>query len=211
MHKLVFNVFKTIAISMILIFVFDIVFYMYRVASLNQRVESIMTSLQKVVMENNYLTSYDSQLYAQMFNSMIDDYNGAFAASGNQADKFIMHMFWNVGSPAKAADGSNLSESDGSLDIKGSRSFYNGSAWVNRDDVNLVHYTMNEVGSYGDIQCVQLVVQVQQPLWRFANSVRGQRGAPEWNRAIENGSTPFTTEFFYTYYVPCLRYQSVTQ
>ena len=81
MHKIVYSVFKTIFLSMMLIFVFDLGFYMYRALSINGRMESLMTSMQKIVIENNYLPEQDYIMYKSIFQQLADDMN--------QGDVFI--------------------------------------------------------------------------------------------------------------------------
>ena len=75
MHRLVASCFKAIMFSIIFVFVFDMSFYLYRVISLNSRRESIMTSMQKVIMENNYLPDGSYKLYENIFSKLASDMN----------------------------------------------------------------------------------------------------------------------------------------
>lgn len=206
MHRVVAAVFKTIAISMILLFVFDMVFYMYRVASLNQRVENIMTAMQKVVMQNNYLPLEDARMFKQLLAQMANDFNDPHNFQSNTDNNFIVGMRWNVGQSAVDSKGHELKSGTGGLDVKGTRQVWNETGWSDENDIDLVHYTMNEVGGYGDIQCIQLVIRVNQPMWGFSTSgYTGPKDAPSWNRVDGN-----QTNLFFTYFVPCLKYQSIT-
>ena len=75
MNKLVYICFKTLALSMIFIFVWDMGFYLFRAFSLDQRMKNHMTSLQKVVMENNYIPQSTYDEYARLFGAMQAQYN----------------------------------------------------------------------------------------------------------------------------------------
>ena len=46
MNKLVYTVFSTLAFAIIFVFVWDMVFYLYRVNSLNTRIENITSAMQ---------------------------------------------------------------------------------------------------------------------------------------------------------------------
>ena len=63
MAKLTYTVFKTIMLAMIFVFVFDMGMYLYRTASLTQRMQNIMTSMQRVVQENNGLSPENYEIY----------------------------------------------------------------------------------------------------------------------------------------------------
>lgn len=222
MHKFVYSIFKTIAFAMIFVFVFDIVFYMYRVYSLNQRVESIMTSLQKVVMENNCLTPEDFALYDDIIGNMVANFNedGALPmkqTSANTDANFIKQWKLNYGDSAKMRGASGKGIVDVSevnkLTIEVNRETLDG---VKKVDV--VHTDMSKPGAYGDIQTVQFAVIVRQPKWGFNMDMGaarsgdtvdgGERGSTEWSKFE---TRPYEHVLFYTYYVPCLRYKSVTQ
>ena len=78
MYKMVYQVFKTIAIAMVLVFVFDIVLYLYRAYSLNQRMESLCVSIQKVVSENNYMPEGQYNMFMRLFDDMADSFNSGY-------------------------------------------------------------------------------------------------------------------------------------
>lgn len=214
MNKLVYTVFKTIAMSVIFIFLFDIIFYMYRITSLNARVESFSTSMKKVVMENNYLPSEIADTYSEIFKNMICDYNqipyhagmtnaelenGTVATGQGTVNTaaFIAGMRWNYNTDAT---GINLA-------INANRQYWDSTHWQTRN-VNIVRKQMSQPADYGDIMVVQLKVDVFQPLWGWQAGVAGglYRGedVTQWVR------NAVTTTLVYTYYVPCLNFRTIT-
>lgn len=211
MHKLVYQVFKTIMIAIILVFVFDMVGYLYRAASLNQRVESLMTSLQKVVMENNYLPKEQAVLYQQLFGQMAADYNAiagqTYSATnptqffqGNN-DAFVLAMDWNMYDDAVGVNMPNVSSA---------RKAWNGSTWTTVA-TSIVHKKMGSPADYGDVQTVQVRIMVAQPTWGFMTG--GAHTADDFSLDDSKnehvvGNARFIHVFNYTYYVPCLKYVS---
>ena len=143
MNKLVYSVFKTIAFAMIFVFVFDMGFYLYRVFSINQRAENILTSMQKVVMENNCLPQEDAEMYQQILEHMAADFNGGTFVNNNDGSKgeFVAAIDWNMTHDAIGIP----------LDIRSTRSWYNGTNWTEKS-VDIVHKQMGDPGAYGDIQ-----------------------------------------------------------
>jgi len=218
MNKLVYSVFKTIAFAMIFVFVWDLAFYLYRVSILNQRMDNIMTSLQKVVTENNYLPSESAEVFKQILYAMATDFNSGrtFTNANNaQNEDFIEAIGWNIGQNATVVSGMET--------LNANRSYWTGSGWSTRN-VRILHKDMGEVGAYGDVQTIQLYVKVVMPFWGFSSdstdasvngitgtgqavAAGGERGAAAWNRNSRAKRVTFT----YTSYVPCLKYQSVTQ
>lgn len=221
MNKLVYTVFKTIALSIIFIFLFDIIFYMYRVTALNARMESMSTSMKKVVMENNYLPSEMADTYSEIIKHMICDFNNVnyrqgmtnaelitgVANGGNDVDghngnsvnsaAFISGFHWNYNTPATGVG----------LAINADRQRWNGANWETRTD-NIVRTKMNTPADYGDIMVVQLKVGVFQPIWGWttANGKYDYDGSDvtKWVRSAAS------SELIYTYYVPCLNFRTVT-
>ena len=109
MNKLVYSVFKAIFIAIIGVFVFDMVFYLYRAFSINTRMENITTSMRKVVIENNYMPEETAQVYQQVIGQMVSDYNHAkYSVSNgnitftdsNPNDNFVKGIQWNYGTEA---------------------------------------------------------------------------------------------------------------
>lgn len=222
MNRLVYSVFKAIIISIIFIFIFDMASYLYRAVSLNARMESLSTSLKKVVMENNYLPPEDAKLYQNLFAQMINDFNESQVSIGASGDMiapssisendFISGMHWNYGTGAIDRNGNLMSSSSNNIiDLEGEAWSYVGGTWQSRTR-NIVETDMSKPREYGDIQIIQLRVGVYQPLWGWFGSgtptrvnydYNGEDGT-QWNVA----RTVRGTEFTYTYYVPCLKYKT---
>lgn len=211
MNRLVYSVFKAIMVAIIFVFVFDMTFYLYRAISLNSRMQSISTSLQKVVMENNYLPSETATMYQHLFGQLIADFNGGsyrIEADGslnlNDSDtnnNFISGMHWNYIDSATGIPG--MSET-----TKVYR--YNNSTFT-PIDIPLVIDKMSSPADYGQVMIVQLRVGVYQPLWGW-NTANGKyeynyEDGTKWVR----NATGASTEFVYNYYVPCLQYKTTNQ
>ena len=211
MNRLVYSVFKAIMVAIIFVFVFDMSFYLYRAISLNSRMQSISTSLQKVVMENNYLPSETATMYQHLLGQLIVDFNGGGysidedgSLSSKDSDinnKFISKIHWNYKDCATGVSG--MSET--------TRVYrYNGSTFT-PTDIPLVIDNMCSPADYGQVMIVQLRVDVYQPLWGW-NAANG-----EYNYNGEDGTkwvrnaTGASTEFVYNYYVPCLQYKTTNQ
>lgn len=211
MNRLVYSVFKAIMMAIIFVFVFDMAFYLYRAISLNSRMQSISTSLQKVVMENNYLPSETATMYQHLFGQLIVDFNGGSYSIGadgslnlNDSDinnNFVSGMHWNYKNSATGISG--MSET-----TKVYR--YNGSTFT-PTDIPLVIDKMSSPADYGQVMIVQLRVGVYQPLWGWSTAngkyeYNGEDGT-KWVR----NATGASTEFVYNYYVPCLQYKTTNQ
>lgn len=190
MHKIVYSVFKTIFLSMMLIFVFDLGFYMYRALSVNGRMESLMTSMQKIVIENNYLPEQDYIMYKSIFQQLADDMN--------QGDVFIAGIGLNYD---KDATGTGVLTDLISTDSTG-------------HDRHLLVKRMDKPAQYGDVMICQSKVKITQPIWGFGTEnhhmaddsfvdYQGQ-DSTYWNRVGYR-----TTTLYYTYYVPCLNYRTI--
>ena len=211
MNRLVYSVFKAIMVSIIFVFVFDMVFYIFKVTSLNSRMESLSTSLKKVVMDNNYLPSEQAEMYKQLFEQVIRDFNSVSSGYENSdsSQNFISGFHWNYGNDAENVN----------LSISSSRTYWTGSSWQTVS-TDIVNKKMSTPGEYGDICVVQLRVGVYQPMWGWttlaadgtSSGVDGNydydgQDATRWTRA----ATFRSSELVYTYYVPCLNYKTVTQ
>lgn len=211
MNRLVYSVFKAIMMAIIFVFVFDIAFYLYRAISLNSRMQSISTSLQKVVMENNYLPSETATMYQHLFGQLVVDFNGGSytVSNGNLSfndsdpnDNFISGLHWNYKTNA-----TNISTAN---NAKATVYRYSNSSFV-QQQVDLVVKKMNQPAEYGQVMVVQIKVGVYQPLWGWGSATgvykyNGEDGT-QWVR----NSTGASTEFVYNYYVPCLQYRTTNQ
>lgn len=211
MNRLVYSVFKAIMMAIIFVFVFDMAFYLYRAISLNSRMQSISTSLQKVVMENNYLPSETATMYQHLFGQLVVDFNGGSytVSNGNlsfddsdSSDNFISGLHWNY-----KEDVTNISTAN---DAKATVYRYRNSSFVEQQ-IGLVVKKMNQPADYGQVMVVQIRVGVYQPLWGWGTAngkykYHGEDGT-QWVR----NSTGASTEFVYNYYVPCLQYRTTNQ
>lgn len=203
-YKMIYQVFKALAIAMVMVFVFDIVFYLYRAYSLNQRMESMCVSLQKVVSENNYLPEGQYNMFMTLFDDMADSFNSGYKT--------------NEDGTITRVDESSLSGTDANIN----------RFIVRQDDGHAVRLNYGQtpeggtptisgvtVGSdlskpldYGDVAYIQAKVEVKQPVWDFIGT---SYSAANFQNSSTNASiAEKTTEFTYTYLVPCLKYQSVT-
>lgn len=188
MNRLVFNVFKTLAMSMIFVFVFDMTAYMYRAVSLNQRMENYMVSMQRVVMENNYLPEGEYLLYETLFKEL--------AKNMNVGGTFINGYIINYSHDAIDTLSSLTAQK------------YNTQSGVTQA-TDILRSRMGTPADYGDIMTVQVIVEINQPTWGFTNG--SSRSSVDFNNDRTSGLLqPNTTRFSYTYFVPCLKYQSVT-
>lgn len=193
MHKLVYTVFKTLMVAMIFVFVFDMASYMYRAMSINQRMESIMTSMQKVVMENNYLPEDSYKMYKSLLVQLTNDMNGKSGST------LVMRGADDYNWFVDAIDLNYDNAAVGTLTALSALK-YNPATGSSANE-NILRTQMNLPADYGDVMVVQARVIIEQPTW-FMPSGSSADGLTRGLR---------TTTLKYTYYVPCLKYQSVTQ
>ena len=203
MERFVLNIFKAIMFAMIFIFIFDMTSYFYRAITLNNKMENIATSLQRVVMENNYLPDGSYTEYVRMLQLLAQSYNGTTPrnnVNGSvQNNRFIEGFFMNYGDDIITPGG-----------VSTLRNYFGRGA----DNKWLLNTDMKTVGNYGSVTAVQIGVKIYQPLWGFSgrdynsskvsNVSGGELGAPNFNRLDYR-----TTDMLYTYYVPCLHYQTL--
>ena len=191
MNKLVVGVFKAIMISMILVFVFDMVGYLYKAMVLDQRMKNLMANMQRTVAENNCLPEGAYLSYSTMMKQI------ATSLNGNDANSF-------VGTRDKGSTALFLNYKDNAVgipdDVKTTLASAGGG---------VLHTNMKEVGRYGEIMVVQAAVCVRQPTWNFiSNDGTNQRNMANWESS-EMKDSPLkanTTVFTYTYYVPLMKY-----
>lgn len=196
MNKFVYSIFKAILISMIMFMVFDVALYLYRVFTLNQKIESISVSMQSVVSENNYMPKENAIIYSSMLQDLMESYN--------RDDKFIMAMDWNYKD--------NVSTDTVLPEITATRILYENNN-ISESSVDVVSKCMGQPADYGDIQTIQIRVIVRQPFWDFftgSGDMDGQNvGVEKVN--LSDSDMRHTTMLTYTYFVPCLRYNAYTQ
>ena len=183
MAKLTYSVFKTIMLAMIFVFAFDMLMYLYRTASLTQRMQNIMTGMQRVVQENNGLSPGNYAIYENMLIRLADSFNQG--NTGNNSDKFINGYWINYTSNAKDTTTMNdMTPSSGSI--------------LTMDN------TTNKA-NYGDIIVVQVGVSINQPNWNFTSASSNSSEYFQNDRTSAAINSP-EHELWYTYYVPCLKY-----
>lgn len=195
-YRMIIQVFKVIGLSMVLVFVFDIVFYLYKAHHLNQRMESVCVSLQKVVSENNYLPEGEYNMFMSIFDQISEQMNGGSSGDTNYHE-FIRLV--DINYSHSVVDMTVPS-------ITGKK--YNISTGHYDSGVELVRDRLDTPADYGDIRIIQVRVEVVMPMWDMVNGIR----ATSWqNDRTDASITAPTTVFTYSYIVPCLKYQAVTQ
>ncbi len=186
MHKLVYQCFKTLMVAILGIFIADMAFYLYRANTLNQKIENIASSLQKVVMENNYLPVAEKEMYEALFVQLGEQMEGSAGVNADPNLNFIRGFGWNYGR-------------DADISVSGT-------------GVNVVK-DLSKVGEYGDIMAIQIEVGVNTPTWSVQTAnysdvmVREKRGDGTGTLSIEPNHVLFT----YSYLVPCLKYSPITE
>lgn len=220
MNRMVWCVFKAIALSMIFVFVWDMGFYLYRTYALNQRMEMLMSSLTKVVQENNYLPENEKEVYDTLFRNIADMMNGDKSKYDSDSEKtgsdyqFVNGFQWNYAKDSKGTINYANKVDDimaDVTDVKGKK--------YNR---NILVRSMDKSACYGDIMLVYVSVNVNTPFWYFTTKTEDVSKTATNGKAYEIGdnSRSLTTwkrnvaysnvTMDYVYYVPCMNYTSVT-
>lgn len=224
MNRMVWCVFKAIALSIIFVFVWDMGFYLYRTFALNQRMEMLMSSLTKVVQENNYLPEQDMNLYKTLFENLSYSMNGDKSQYLDNDEetgenyRFVNGYTWNYSSGSAGTAYTNTLE-----DVNATVTNVNGTP----ETRNILVRTMDKSACYGDIMAVYVAVNVNTPFWTFdtttstfdaANNTQNvalngkvsdgddSRSIDHWHRNLKYS----TVTLDYLYYVPCMNYTSVT-
>lgn len=224
MNRMVWCVFKAIALSIIFVFVWDMGFYLYRTFALNQRMEMLMSSLTKVVQENNYLPEQDMNLYKTLFTNIADSMNGDKSKYTNNDEdtganyQFVNGYTWNYDSSCAGTDYTNKLP-----DVDATVTNVNGTP----ESRNILVRTMDKSACYGDIMAVYVAVNVNTPFWTFDNNTSTFDSANNTQNVSSNGNVSdgddsrsidhwhrnlkySTVTLDYLYYVPCMNYTSVT-
>lgn len=198
--RMVLNVFKAIAISMVLVMAVDIGFYLYKAVNLNKRMESICSSLQRVVTENNYLPASEHSMYMSLFDAMGNNMNGKdFTKNKGDLKQDEDFVVFNDNGHAVTLnyDNANTVDSTKLPEIKDEKGY------------NILRTQLDSPADYGDVMYIQASITIQPPLWGFGNNTyTGKPTMKNWKRYIDTSSR---VTFHYTYFVPCLKYQSVTE
>ena len=224
MNRMVWCVFKAIALSIIFVFVWDMGFYLYRTFALNQRMEMLMSSMTKVVQENNYLPEQDMNLYKTLFEDLSYSMNGDKSQYLNNDEetgenyRFVNGYTWNYSSGSAGTAYTNTLE-----DVNATVTNVNGTP----ETRNILVRTMDKSACYGDIMAVYVSVNVNTPFWTFDTNTttfdaahntqnvamngkvsdgNDSRSIDHWHRNLRYS----TVTLDYLYYVPCMNYTSVT-
>lgn len=75
MSRIVANSFKAIAYAIIFVIIWSVGFYLFRAYALNNKMESIVASMESEVSKHNYLTNEAYTMYESMLENMADDMN----------------------------------------------------------------------------------------------------------------------------------------
>lgn len=199
MERVVYSCFKAILISILLIFAFEIIGYLYKCMVLNSKMNVLMQSVQTTVAENNYLPSENYNTYKTLLTIIVNEMNGQ---SGSTLVDKIPGQHWFI-------DAATFNYTTDAINTAGTvQAIRNGST------INVLQKKMNTPAAYGDVMVVQARVIVEQPSWGFTTNannngdsfVNGQDGATITRGIAAGGHVP-TTEFVYTFYVPCLNFK----
>lgn len=83
MNKTVWVAFKAVAFSIIFVIIWSVSFYLFKAYSLNQKIESVMVTMQQEVSKNNYLPQSTYDMYEEMLRGIAGTMNG------NEAGSFV--------------------------------------------------------------------------------------------------------------------------
>ena len=92
MNKMVSTVFKSIALSIIFVVIWQTCFYIFRVYTLNEKVNVIVRMMTEDVSEHNRLTDDADALYSALFAELQE--------SSNSGDYFVTNISYNYHSDA---------------------------------------------------------------------------------------------------------------
>ena len=205
MNRMVWCVFKAIALSIIFVFVWDMGFYLYRTFALNQRMEMLMSSLTKVVQENNYLPQKEAETYWTLFNNIAKNMNGDKSKYNADDEKtgsdfqFINGFRWNY---TPVTTPTTVPENDNGYTYK-----TKNLPDIDTSAGNILVRRMEKPACYGDIMAVYVGVNINTPFWTFQPSKdNGRNNAATWSRDLKYS----TVTLDYLYYVPCMNYVSVS-
>lgn len=83
MNKVVWTAFKSVAFAILFVIVWSVSFYLFKAYSLNQKIESVMVTMQQEVSKNNYLPESAYEMYENLLRDVATNMNG------NEAGSFI--------------------------------------------------------------------------------------------------------------------------
>lgn len=220
-YRTIWLVFKVLAASMILVFVFDISAYLIKAYTLHQRMNNLATSIQRVVMENNYLPYSEYKLFDAISKDICLSLNGINKNEANKTHResssrnnFIICEHPSIGDGIKInayydTNGNPVTKSkylNGSSAPSDIRFNINGSAKIVFSSSKGRYVNLAEPAEYGDCKYIELVANIIQPMWGF-------RGGEVKSTNLTNNSrdsrftNPVTT-ISVGYLVPCLHYNA---
>lgn len=94
MNKTVWTAFKAVAFAIIFVIVWSVAFYLFKAYSLNQKIESLMVTMQQEVSKNNYLTNSTYTMYEELLVDIAETMNG------NEAGSFVRGFNINYNHPS---------------------------------------------------------------------------------------------------------------
>lgn len=150
-------------------------------------------------MENNYMPEGSYDMFCEIYRGMLRDFNNS---DNNGSNKFINGFWLNYGTDHNAKN----VLSDITVD-----SYNPATGGVVTKDI--LRKEMSTPADYGDVMVCQVLVNVNQPTWGWvSNDANNTKSSVNFqNDRTDASIQPKTHSFVYTYYVPCLKYQSVTQ
>ena len=231
MNAFVYNIFKTVALSIIIFFVFDVLSYLVNALTFNQRMLTLMNSMQRIVMENNYLPEGDAKMFQDgngklgdgLFDLLEQDYTPKKIVNGNTildaSRSLVDHISMNYGSP-----------STGGLTTLKANKYSAAGALA---QTNILKRDMSKPANYGDIMVVEVIATINQPTYKFVPSsdpdaeAKAAKFLSDANGTAESAKVSNVdidssmyagssldhtqTEFVYRYYVPCLKYLQIQE
>ena len=220
--RMIIKVFKVIAFAMLMVFLVDIAIYLVKAYQLRQRIESVMVSLQRTVMQNNYLPPSEKATYETIFGTITNTLNG-----NNIDDE-------RFGREAKAKD-VGIEDSFIYLGLgEGIRLNYDTDVYTVPSNLETTYKELSAAGKviynpkkaryvnlatpaeYGDLKLIQVAVTLRRPIWGFAAGSKKGTKTNSWksNAQGENvdgaGTGLSLTTLHFSYLVPCLHYNAIT-
>ena len=203
MERLVYGVFKAIILSMLFVVIWQLGFYLYDLAILDQRMSNLMVSMEKTVSENNYMPSEEAQLYYSIINQIAEDFSGGVRT----VDGTTYGQYKNA-----ATTGHDGFISDWSWNYNGLGNYrvFNPttSDWTNADGGT--SYDMSIPNSYGSVACIHVAFDLRAPWIGFGHANETVRTNGTGATAAEWHVEKVDVDLAYTSYVPCLKYRKIT-
>ena len=201
MNRMVWCVFKAIALSIIFVFVWDMGFYLYRTFALNQRMEMLMSSLTKVVQENNYLPEQDTGANYRFINGYTWNYSSGSAGTA------YTNALQDVDATVTNVNGTPESRNILVRTMDKSACYGDIMAVYVSVNVNTPFWTFDNTTSTanGDEES-KGGKYIEVAYNGKVSDGDGSRSVDHWHRNLKYS----TVTLDYLYYVPCMNYTSVT-